>query len=110
DWPDVFGAAAADGHDGGPLLRVLRRQAPGARAAHRQAGQIDPLRIDVVLLLDAGQDGQGPLPVVRVGLPGALLRLREDGQEGEAGRGVWGGGSDAAVVGARARGYGGGGL
>ena len=55
---------------------------PGARAAHRQAGQDDPLAIDLEGGEHVVERGQGGLRVVGVGGPG-LPRLREDGDHRE---------------------------
>src|SRR5260370_1444727 len=44
-------AATADGNNGSPALWIFGRQAPRAETAHGEAGQINPLGIDLVTFL-----------------------------------------------------------
>src|SRR5262249_19640025 len=71
-------AAAADRHNRRPLLRVRDGKTPGAKAAHRQARQVDALGIDLVLLLHLLQDRQRALAVSGVRAPGPVLGLWKD--------------------------------
>src|SRR5262249_43200393 len=75
--------AATNRRDGRPAVRVLRHQAPGAIAAHRQASKIDSFRINLIFLLNFREDRQSALGLGRIAPPGSLLRLREDGNKAE---------------------------
>src|ERR1019366_9366741 len=76
-------AAAADRCDGGPAVGVGGGEAPGAVAAHRQAGEVDAFLVGLVVLLDFVEDGEGGLGARAVGAPALRVGLREDGDEGE---------------------------
>src|ERR1051325_270372 len=76
-------AAAADGRDGGPAFRMGGGEAPGAEAAHRQAGEVDAFLVGLVVLLDFVEDGEGAFAVIAARPPALGLGLREDGDEGE---------------------------
>ena len=77
-------AAAADGGDGGPLVRMRGRQAPRARAAERQAGEVEAFVVDLVGLLHVVENGEGAVGIRPAGFPVALrLALREDDEEWE---------------------------
>src|SRR5579875_1596343 len=74
---------AANGNDSGPFVGVSRRQAPHAKATRRCARQINALPIHRILPNDLLQDGHDALAILRIGLPGTRLRLREENEHVE---------------------------
>src|SRR2546423_1599104 len=56
-------------------------EAPGAEAAHGQAGEVDAFLVGLVLLLDLGQDRHGAFAIVAGRAPALGLGLGEDGDE-----------------------------
>src|SRR5579875_225401 len=83
DLSAVRVAAAANGNDSGPFVGIARRQAPHAEAARRRARQINALPVHGVIPNDLLQDGHDALAILRIGLPGTRLRLREENEHVE---------------------------
>src|SRR5579875_2086108 len=71
---------AANGNDSGPFVGITRRQAPHAEATRRRTRQINALPIHGIIPNDLLQDGHDALAILRIGLPGTRLRLREENE------------------------------
>src|SRR5579875_1000772 len=80
DLSAVRVAAAANGNDSGPFVGIMRRQAPHAKATRRRARQVNALPIHGIIPDDLLQDGHDALAILRIGLPGTRLRLREENE------------------------------
>src|SRR5579875_639597 len=74
---------AANGNDSGPFVGITRRQAPHAEATRRRTRQVNALPVHCVIPNDLLQDGHDALAILRIGLPGTRLRLREENEHVE---------------------------
>src|SRR5579875_794752 len=87
NMPDDLGAVwlttAANGNDSGPFVGIARRQAPHPKTARRRARQINALPVYRILPDNLLQNGHDALAILRIGLPGTRLRLREENEHVE---------------------------
>ena len=65
--------------EGGPLVRMMQADVPGARAAHRKSTQYDTIRVDVVALPHGFQSLEDVrLAGPAIGVIGATKYLQDD--------------------------------